>query len=343
MRYIGNKTRLLPFIRRTLKASAIPVGTVHDAFAGTASVSRALKADGWRVHSSDLLMSSYVFQRAYVVAECADPLLQELARELSALPARLGFISRYFSPAGGEESAGRMYFTPANAGRIDAAREELAGWQRTRKIDEDTYYLLLAAIIEAADRVANTAGVYASYMKKWQPNARRSFEIGVEEPVRGLQPAEAHLMDATDAAKSIGDVDLLYIDPPYNSRQYVAYYHIPEILARGWTDAAPAIRGKVGLLAGDEGRSQWSHGRRVGRLFASLLASTTASHALISFNSEGHLEPGALLSLLEKASVDGKVSHFSQRYRRYRADSDREGRHYHRDIALEHLYMVRLR
>ena len=343
MRYIGNKTRLLPFILRTLKRTGIPVGSVHDAFAGTASVSRALKAEGWRVRSSDLLMSSYVFQRAYVVAERADPRLEEMSRELSSLAPRDGFISRYFSPAGGVESEGRMYFTPVNAGRIDAAREQLARWWREAKIDDDTYYLLLAGIIEGADRVANTAGVYASYMKKWQPNARRSFEVVTEPPVAGSQRAEAHLMDATEAARVIGDVDLLYIDPPYNSRQYVAYYHIPEILARGWSDDPPAIRGKVGLLAGDEGRSQWSHGRRVGKLFGVLLEATSASHALISFNSEGHLEPEALLSLLEGASVDGRVSHFSQRYRRYRADSDREGRHYHRDIALEHLYMVRLR
>ena len=343
MRYIGNKTRLLPFILRTLKRSGIPVGTVHDAFAGTASVSRALKAEGWRVHSSDLLKSSYVFQRAYVVADSEDAALDGLARELSQLPPRVGFISRFFSPEGGSDSAGRMYFTPTNAGRIDAAREELESWHLARRVDEHTYYLLLAGIIEGADRVANTAGVYASYMKKWQPNARRSFDVVVEKPVRGSKPAEAHLMDAMDAAKAIGDVDLLYVDPPYNSRQYVAYYHIPEILAGGWHDSAPAIRGKVGLLAGDQGRSQWSHGRRVAKLFSGLLQTTGAGHALISFKSEGHLEPGALLSLLEKASVDGKVSHFSQRYRRYRADSDREGRHYHRDIALEHLYMVRLR
>lgn len=343
MRYIGNKTRLLPFILRTLKRSGIPVGTVHDAFAGTASVSRALKAEGWRVHSSDLLKSSYVFQRAYVVADCEEPSLAEMARELSHLPSRVGFISRYFSPEGGSDSAGRMYFTPSNAGRIDAAREELEHWRHAGRIAEHTYYLLLAGIIEGADRVANTAGVYASYMKKWQPNARRSFEVVVEQPVKGSQPAEAHLMDATEAAKSIGDVDLLYVDPPYNSRQYVAYYHIPEILAGGWNESPPVIRGKVGLLAGDQGRSQWSHGRRVAKLFSGLLNATKASHALISFNSEGHLEPQALLSLLEKASVDGQVSHFSQRYRRYRADSDREGRHYHRDTALEHLYMVRLR
>jgi len=343
MRYIGNKTRLLPFILRTLKKGKMPVGSVHDAFAGTASVSRALKSEGWRVHSSDLLMSSYVFQRAYVVADCADPLVGEMARDLAGLAPRESFISRHFSPAGGSESAGRMYFTPANAGRIDAAREELEAWRKAGDVGEDSYYLLLAAIIEGADRVANTAGVYASYMKRWQANARRTFEVVPELPVKGAQPARAHLMDAIETAKSIGDVDLLYIDPPYNSRQYVAYYHIPEILARGWADSAPAIRGKVGLLAGEEGRSQWSHGRRVQKLFSALLSTTTATQALVSFNSEGHLAPEALLALLTKASVDGKVSHYTQRYRRYRADSDREGRHYHRDIALEHLYMVRLR
>ena len=343
MRYIGNKTRLLPFILRTLNKGGIAVGSVHDAFAGTASVSRALKARGWRVHSSDLLVSSYVFQRAYVVADCADPLLGEMASELAALAPRESFISRHFSPAGGSESEGRMYFTPPNAGRIDAAREELESWRKAGKVGEDSYYLLLAAIIEGADRVANTAGVYASYMKRWQPNARRAFGVAPEVPIKGAQPARAHLMDAIEAAKSIGEVDLLYIDPPYNSRQYVAYYHIPEILARGWTESAPAIRGKVGLLAGEEGRSQWSHGRRVQKLFSALLSATTATHALVSFNSEGHLPPEVLLSLLTKASGDGKVSHFSQRYRRYRADSDREGRHYHRDIALEHLYLVRLR
>jgi adenine-specific DNA-methyltransferase len=343
MRYIGNKTRLLPFILRALKRSGIDVGSVHDAFAGTASVSRALKERGWRVHSSDLLMSSYVFQRAYVVADSADSSLDEMAGELNWLSPRAGFISEHFAPSSEGASGGRMYFTPENAGRIDAAREELEIWRKGGRIDDDTYYVLLAAIIEGADRVANTAGVYASYMKRWQPNAKRRFEVIPEMPVKGGEPADAKLMDATEAAKEIGEVDLLYIDPPYNSRQYVAYYHIPEILARGWTDSVPHIRGKVGLLAGEEGRSQWSHGRRVKKLLSSLLEATGARHALISFNSEGHLSPDALQGLLTKAAVDGEVGHFTQQYRRYRADSEREGRHHHGDMALEHLYLVRLR
>jgi adenine-specific DNA-methyltransferase len=236
-----------------------------------------------------------------------------------------------------------MYFTPENAGRIDAAREELETWRRAGDLCEDSYYLLLAAIIEGADRVANTAGVYASYMKRWQPNARRAFGIVPEKPVHGLKQATARLMDATEAAKEIGEVDLLYVDPPYNARQYVAYYHIPEILARGWSESSPSIRGKVGLLAGEEGRSLWSHGRRVAKLFAGLLAATGARYALVSFNSEGHLAPESLNSILAAASVDGRVEHFTQSYRRYRADREREGRHYHGDSAVEHLYLARLR
>lgn len=337
MRYIGNKTRLLPFILRVLKRSGLHGGSVHDAFAGTASVGRALKSHGWQVHSSDLLVSSYVFQRAYVVASEGDPGSLRLARELNELPPRDGFMTRHFSPAGG-----RMYFTAENAGRIDAAREELDTWRQRGKVADDTYYMLLAAIIEGADKVANTAGVYASFMKRWQPNARRRFEVKPEDPAPG-PPGTAHLMDATAAAQSIGEIDLIYIDPPYNSRQYVAYYHIPEILARGWSNSAPAVRGKVGLLAGKEGRSDWSHGRRVKKLFSALLGASGARHALVSFNSEGHLEPKTLLGLLKEAAVDGKVAHFQQGYRRYRADSEREGRHYHLDRAVEHLYLVRLR
>lgn len=338
MRYIGNKTRLLPFILRVLRTSGLHGGSVHDAFAGTASVGRSLKEHGWQVHSSDVLVSSYVFQRAYVVARVADSAVPSLAHELSALPPREGFITRHFSPAGG-----RMYFTAENAGRIDAAREELETWRQRGLVGDDAYYTLLAAIIEGADRVANTAGVYASFMKRWQPNSRRRFEVKPEDPAPGHPGATAHLMDAAAAARSIGEVDLIYIDPPYNSRQYVAYYHIPEILARGWSDSAPAVRGKVGLLAGKEGRSDWSHGRRVQKLFSSLLATTRARHALVSFNSEGHLAPKTLHALLTDAAVDRKVDHFEQGYRRYRADSDRAGRHYHLDRAVEHLYVVRLR
>ncbi|HKG92170.1 MAG TPA: DNA adenine methylase, partial [Gemmatimonadaceae bacterium] len=204
MRYIGNKTRLLDFIRRAVRTLGLRPGAagplvVHDAFAGTASVGRALKEDGWRVAASDVMTYSYVLQRAYVEASavpslaalhagdadfrraCRSPALRARAAErgggrLAVLAGYLatcdepGFVTGHFSPAGG-----RMYFTEENARRIDGARARLHEWHRAGLLNDDAYYLLLASVIEGADRVANTAGVYAAYIKRWQPNALRTF------------------------------------------------------------------------------------------------------------------------------------------------------------------------
>ena len=64
MRYIGNKTKLLPFIGDLLGARRVPRGRSLDAFAGTAAVGSFLKARGGTVVGCDLMTFSYVFQRA---------------------------------------------------------------------------------------------------------------------------------------------------------------------------------------------------------------------------------------------------------------------------------------
>lgn len=373
MRYIGNKTRLLSFIRDRIARLGLAPGHAHDAFAGTAAVARALKSDGWRVTSSDLMTYSYVLQRAYVVAS-RPPSFAQLGRHDRVVGTALraargsgashletvatflsrgvepvhGFISSHFAPAGG-----RMFFSDANAVRIDAARARLHEWHRAQWISDDAYYLLLAAIIEGADRVANTAGVYAAYIKQWQPNALRPFTLAVETPVASRRRCAAAVGDAVDVARAIGRTDLLYVDPPYNERQYSGYYHVPEILARGWFDATPVLRGKTGLLGSSahDGngapatatqRSDWCSRRRAPDALRELLAATGARHVLVSYNSEGVIRDTDLRAALRDAASDGVVRRFVRRYRRYRADSDREGRRYKGDWVEELLYYARL-
>ena len=62
MRYIGNKTRLIPFILEAVQRLVPQPGIACDPFAGTASVSHALKRAGWAVHSGDLMAISYAQQ-----------------------------------------------------------------------------------------------------------------------------------------------------------------------------------------------------------------------------------------------------------------------------------------
>ncbi|MFN2398085.1 MAG: DNA adenine methylase [Gemmatimonadaceae bacterium] len=386
MRYIGNKTRLLPFILSAIERFGIKPGVAHDAFAGTASVGQALKASGWRVASSDIMTYSYVFQRAYVVASgtthcrhlrdgdehfrraTSQPRFREAvaARGGGALAAMAqylseccdsdnAFITEHFSPAGRGE---RMYFTHRNARRIDAVRATIERWRVEDLIDDDTYFVLLAAVIEAADKVANTAGVYAAYMKTWQPNARRAFHLSPQVPLKGRPGSTAHLGDAAAVARELGSVDLLYVDPPYNTRQYSGYYHVPEIIARGWFKERPVLAGKTGLLSRDnaaranaadknghrrEQQSAWCSRRTVADSLRELLAATEARHILVSYNTEGLLGSEQVSETLANAAKDGRVERFEKHYRRYRADRDREGRRYSGDSVAELLYYARLR
>lgn len=358
MRYIGNKTKLLSFLDAKIKKLGIAPGVAHDAFAGTAAVGRALKASGWSVHSSDLMTYSYVMQRAYVVASTVDHLdrlaasvpavcraatnverLKAAAEHLSTgVAPNDGFFARNFGPAGG-----RMYFTDENARRIDAARTTLHEWHVSGLVDDDTFYVLLAAIIEGADRVANTAGVYAAFIKHWQPNAIRDFAVVPETPVHSASRAVAHRADAMDVAASLGEIDLLYVDPPYNTRQYAGYYHVPELIARGWFGDEVALRGKTGLIDDREQRSAWCSKRQAPDALRSLLAATGAKHVLVSYNSEGVIPNNALRGILRDVAVEDDHTRFARRYKRYRADSDREGRRYKGDEVKELLYYARLR
>lgn len=373
VRYIGNKTRLLPFLRKAMRRFGIAPGVAHDAFAGTAAVGRALKEDGWRVASSDLMTYSYVFQRAYVVAQrvpsfadlrAAEPELRRALRSpnfrsdlaaagsgaLSAvalylsrwLEAEPGFMAQHFAP-GRASGAGRMYFTAENAARIDTVRRCLHDWHVGGLIDDDAFYLLLAALIEGADRVANTAGVYAAYIKRWQPNARKPLMLVPLAPVRGARGSTARRDDAVRAARELGAIDLLYVDPPYNARQYAGYYHVPELIARGWFNAPPVLSGKTGLLSRGEQVSDWCSPRRVEGALRELIASTGARQVLVSYNSEGLLADRVLGDVLASALVDGRVGRARNAYRRYRADRDHAGRRYRADGVVELVYHARLR
>jgi adenine-specific DNA-methyltransferase len=247
-----------------------------------------------------------------------------------------GFFAKNFASE-------RMYFTAENGARIDAARTAIERWHNEGLLPEDAYYLLLAGLLEGADRVANTAGVYAAFIKSWQPNAVRPVRLELTAPFKGRPGSTAHCADATEIARQLGTVELLYVDPPYNARQYPGYYHVPELIARGWNGEQPHLRGKTGLLPADGQRSAWCSARHVRRALEELLEATGARHVLVSYNSEGLLSEDVLRETLKAASIDRRVRSYSMAYRRYRADSDREGRRYSSDRVRELLVHARLR
>ena len=339
MRYIGNKTRLLGFIRRVIRARGIAGGTAIDPFSGTASVARSLKRWGFSVTASDIMEYGYVFGRAYVEV-AREPDFSRLAGALATtmrtqrcdlkavlsflerIPLEPSFIHEHYTPAGHEGGLhGRMYFTPYTACRIDSARVRIEEWYRADLIDRDGYHVLLASLIEAADRVANTTGVYAAFVKAWQPNAKRAFRLRMRKLANG-EGCTAARGDAIDMMRNAGEFDLLYLDPPYNARQYAGYYHIPELLATGWFDGPVETRGKTGLIDDTGKRSDWSSSKRCESAFEELLATARCKHIVMSYNAEGLIRNETIERLLKTYGIQATYRRYRHRYRRYRSAAD---------------------
>jgi adenine-specific DNA-methyltransferase len=333
VRYIGNKTKLLRFIGGVLRRRGIRGGQAVDPFSGTASVGRELKRLGFRVIAADLMEYAHVLAKAYVEATHLPDDFGKRIRHLNDLAPAAGFITANFSePA-------RMYFTPANAPRIDAIRTQIEAWRSAGEIDEVTTYLLLAALIEASDRVANTTGVYAAYVKNWQPNAVRSLEMRAPRIIKG-NSCHAYRADAVELVSQLDNFDLLYLDPPYNSRQYAGYYHIPELLALGWFEEEPQLRGKTGLLPDREKRSDWSRRKKCQAALERLVASARCKHIVMSYNAEGIVSEQAIERIFKEYGIASTYQRYTRSYRRYRSDSDGANRKYSSDRVEEYLYCV---
>ena len=360
MRYIGNKTRLLGFIRSTLKRRGIS-GTAVDPFSGTASVGQELKAQGFGVTASDIMTYGYVFARAYVETTALPdapglahevlaihgaargdgaPSTRDVIDHLNGLEPLPDFIHRSFAPSGeAAREHGRMYFTDDNAGRIDHIRNRIEEWRRAGRIDDDLFHVLLAALLEAADAVANTTGVYASFVKSWQPNARRRLKLKVPDIVEG-NGCRAARKDALDLVAGMEPYDLLYLDPPYNARQYPGYYHIPEIIAEGWFDQEPELRGKTGLAPDEDKRSDWSRASKCEEAFEALVATEGWRHLVMSYNDEGIIPESTIEGVLREYGRPDTYQRYKRGYKRYRSDSDGDDRKYKGDRTYEYLYCV---
>lgn len=354
MRLIGNKTKLVPAIEDFLARRGVTSGTLLDVFAGTASVARHFRARGFRVRSNDLLWSSYVGQRAHVelagVPDLSGVLglapVRRFGADLAAVVAFLnelapedGLIARQYAEGG---PADRLFFSRDNGRRLDAVHAQLVAWRHARRLDDDGFYLLLALLLEAADRVANISGTYGAFLKQLQTNAREPLRLRAPELPHAGPAGKAFREDANRLVRRVA-VDTLYIDPPYNHRQYVKNYHVLEVLAELHTvdDVAAyeaQIYGKTGLREFEDRLS--SYCRRTARAreasceqaFRDLVASARAEHVVVSYSEEGILTREAIGRALAAAAgrreYDFARDHEEIAYRRFRSDKDHEGRAY---------------
>jgi adenine-specific DNA-methyltransferase len=334
MNYIGSKYKLAGFIENTIRSVAgnnLSKKIFCDLFAGTGIVGRTFKASTKKIIANDFEYYSYVLNKNYIENHVDIPDKQEYIDKLNRLSLiDTGFVYKNYCLGGG---SGRQYFSDNNGKKIDTIRQRIEQWKKTSKINDNLYYFLLTSLLESADKLANTASVYGAYLKHLKRSAQKELL---------LEPAEFEINDNThevfneDSNALIKRIkgDILYLDPPYNARQYGANYHLLNTISR-YDNFVP--NGKTGLRKYQ--KSDWCSRSKVENTFEDLLKNTKFKYVFLSYNNEG------LMPMEKIRKIMSRYGHYdlaTTDYQRFKADKD-DNRNHKANKTEEFVHILEMR
>ncbi|MDR1033932.1 MAG: DNA adenine methylase [Bifidobacteriaceae bacterium] len=305
-RYLGNKNALLSFIQSVVTEKCADYTSFCDIFSGTGVVGNHFNTPNVKIISNDILKSNYVSLSTFL--ESVDLELRRISHLIDGLNKLPMMPCNYFA-----EHFSNTFFTEVNASKIGTIRDgiDCLGVPETEK------NALITSLLYAADKVANTCGHYDAFVK----------HLDKEQVIRLLAPKvkaqcnqnnEVYNEDANLLIKKI-NCDVLYLDPPYNSRQYSDAYHLLENLV---TWKKPEVFGKAKKMDRTHIKSKYCM-NSAPQAFADLIAYADCKHILLSYNNTGDSKGGRSNAritdeqIFETLNKRGKVQVFEQEYRAF--------------------------
>lgn len=297
MRFIGNKELITEEIEKLLKDQGL-VGKdlrFFDAFCGSGAVADYFK-DYYEIIINDMIKWSVIYTKGRIYSkECNfsnlgfDPFLFLNSNEKILK----GFFYNNYSPAASE----RMYFSSFNAGRIDFFRFQIEEWKKENLISFEEYAYLISSLIESISYVSNTAGVYGSFLKHWDPRAKKDivFEAVISKNSKAFS-VKAYNDKIENIIENV-ECDILYLDPPYTQNQYGTQYHILETLV---LNDDPSISKITGSRPTSPMRSDWSKNYQSHILFDRVVSKTKAKYIVFSYSIDGFLSKKFIESILKR-------------------------------------------
>ena len=219
-RYLGNKYRLLPFITNVIEKECGNFETFADIFAGTGAVSSAYTDK--KIITNDILYSNYLCHLTWFSNETFDT--KKIEDYINYFNSNIPYEQNYMT-----ENFSNTYFSENVCSKIGFIREYIENEFNNGKINNKERAMLITSLLYGIDKIANTCGHYDAYRKG--VDFPRTFTMCVPEPNKNLKQNLCYNEDTNELVKNIY-ADVVYIDPPYNSRQYCDAYHLIENIAR---------------------------------------------------------------------------------------------------------------
>ena len=322
MRYIGSKLRLTNFIESTVKkycGKELSEKVFCDLFAGTGVVGRTFSPMVKKVIANDL--EKYSFIANYVQLKGYNQEVWKKYFSCLEYDFSHNYVDEYnkdrnlieaYTEGG---SKNRLFFCRENGEKIQAARNRLSQW--SKHFTYEDYFAILYTIIEGADKVANTMSTYGMFASKLKDNALKPVEFKEPKTAENAGPQnEVYMTDANELIKQIKG-DILYLDPPYNQRQYSSYYFVLNAIAE---NRAPETDTKSGVKNDECNKSSYNKKKEVANSLEELIKNADFEWIFLSYNNEGLLSFDEIKAILERY---GNYWVESTDYQRYKADNNR--------------------
>ena len=274
-RYTGSKQKLTPWIREVVLSEINNCHSFCDLFAGTGVVTNAFIDDFDTFYINDFLFSNYAIYQAFFGGEnFSDSKLVKYKREFDQIiPSECS--QNYVS-----NNYGDKFFSYNDSLLIGEIRERIELLLNNGEVNKREYYILLTSLIYSFDRCSNTVGHYEAYIKK--PIKKDSFIYELIDPVIYLNddPRNIHITreDSNVLVRKI-QPDVVYIDPPYSSRQYSRFYHVIETITK-WDK--PKLYGTA-LKPEPENMSEYCSSKAIDA-FRELIADLNCKYIFVSYN-----------------------------------------------------------
>ena len=275
-RYMGSKTKLLPFIENSIKEVIGEYSSFVDIFSGTGVVGHHFNKADVKVISNDLLYSNYVTNYAFLSPEPFDyQKIDKILMEFNEIQGRENYFSKHF---------GDKFFSNNIAKKIGTIRENIEKLHKKSEINFREKTILITSLIYAFDKIANTCGHYDAY----RGNTEFKEKLILKHLNIFHQKNDENEIYNQDSNTLFNDleyeVDIVYADPPYNSRQYSSLYHLVENLAR-WEK--PEVEGKASKMKNRKQFNSKYCNKTAIETFEELISNVKAKYFILSYSDMG--------------------------------------------------------
>ena len=273
-RYLGNKFKLLNSIKDLVKKKCGDYSSFIDLFSGTGVVANSFNSDKVKIITNDLLYSNYVIAKSFFeTTKSPVGILKKIESLNSINTDKANYFSKNF---------GNKYFTRDNAIKIGATREKI----EKISTNANEKFILITSLIYAADRIANTVGHYDAYRENLDTRGKLELQVPNIDCSKN-KDNKVYCMDSNILANEIKG-DVVYIDPPYNSRQYSDTYHLLDNLAL-WKK--PEVFGKAKKMDRSHIKSKYCSKDAVLE-FQDLITKLNTKHIIVSYNNTENTKHG---------------------------------------------------